>query len=55
MTRKDYEFIAGIIASLSPVVSDAMIRYIARAFADCLQDTNPRFDKTRFVVACGKG
>jgi hypothetical protein len=52
MTRKDYELIAEVLASLS-----ADTRYeideVAEAFADRLAETNERFDKVRFLRASG--
>jgi hypothetical protein len=66
MTRKDYELIADVIAKLEPNVTvvhycgdDAgrpnvtMRDVVARDFADALTATNPRFDRERFLAACG--
>jgi hypothetical protein len=47
MTRRHFCFIAEVIASL-PDREEA-----ARAFADQLAQTNVRFDRERFLVACG--
>lgn len=59
MTRKDYELIAGTI-------SHAVKNYdgedwtmlgagaaIARLLADELAEDNPRFDREKFLTACG--
>jgi len=49
MTRKHFKLIAEVVAS----VDDKDIRnQIAVDFAHRFQDTNPRFDITRFLEAC---
>ncbi len=59
MTRKDFQLIAEVLAQYNPdfltydsgVVHNATIA----SFADRLADTNPNFDRDRFVaVATGK-
>lgn len=54
MTKKDYELIADTIQSvpfdpgaLTPKFS------VAQAFADALKATNPRFNREKFLKACG--
>lgn len=62
MQRKHFEAIARVIAEELPrafddypnVVSNASYReQVAREFAEMLKATNPRFDFTRFMLACG--
>jgi hypothetical protein len=49
MTRKDFELIAQVLSE----VSDLPYRQqIAKNFADKLANTNPRFDRERFLAAC---
>lgn len=52
MTRKDFELIAGVLASLDPdVLTNEQHQWIAEAFADRLAETNPNFDRERFMAA----
>jgi len=65
MTRKDYILIARIIHDNAHRQNEAMYglsepserrltRYlIARDFADALQADNPRFNRNKFMQACG--
>jgi len=64
MTRKDYELIAAAIAGQhSEIPSDEPkvwesaykcgVTDAARALADALAEDNPRFDRARFLAACG--
>lgn len=67
MTRKDYELIAATMldARPSPYASDAKgyaVRYAARlsqyridceTLADALATDNARFDRDKFLAACG--
>jgi hypothetical protein len=68
MQRKDYQLIADVIVAtqkritLDETCSQAnrvqQLRGVRRAaahLADALGSTNPRFDKTRFLKACGYG
>jgi hypothetical protein len=48
MTRQHFCFIASIIASLPSEREQT-----ARAFADKLAESNGRFDRGRFLAACG--
>ena len=50
MTTRDFELIAGVIASLNPAVP-RLRHYVADRFADALAGTNPRFDRQRFLAA----
>jgi hypothetical protein len=52
MTRKDYVMIAEVIAT-SWHTSAETKREIAQNFADALETDNPRFDRARFLEACG--
>jgi hypothetical protein len=62
MTRKDFELIAQTIRDLristnlpgQDILSRIETRNaVAQAFADSLVQTNPRFDKAKFLKACG--
>jgi hypothetical protein len=48
LTRQHFCFIASVIASL-----DGDREQAAQVFADRLAECNPRFDRDRFLVACG--
>lgn len=50
LQRRHFETVANIIAGLD--LSDAMRLKVAKGFADELADTNPNFDRDRFMVAC---
>lgn len=55
MTRKDYQLIANAFCDSKPVTETALTQWkndvtiLARALAT----TNPRFDRERFLKACG--
>jgi len=49
MTRRDFELIADTIRELPTT----MRLRVALQFADNLRGTNPRFDRVRFLRACG--
>lgn len=54
MTRKDYEKIAGALASLKLVTQGkATHEQYCIAIANVLQADNERFNKARFLNACG--
>lgn len=53
MTRRDFELIAGVVATLPLGGADRLV--VAQAFADRLPETNARFDRARFVSACMGG
>lgn len=58
MSRKDYVRIAAAIKATEPETVEpgphqAARNDIAFALADALKDDNPRFDRHRFLVACG--
>jgi len=49
MTKKDFQLIADIIKTVD---DDIQRTWLAILFAKKLADTNPRFDKATFLVAC---
>ena len=62
MTKKDYEMIADAIAETVDGYADLdtagtmvrmAIRDTALSIANVLESDNPRFDRNRFLVACG--
>lgn len=56
MTKKDYELIASAIndgVNGNSVVVGGDMHAIVRAITDALADDNPRFDRSRFLEACG--
>lgn len=58
MTRKDFELIAKAIRTEMDVWEDGSkgkiaLIYLAQNMANQLQGTNPRFDRERFLTACG--
>lgn len=65
MTRKDYELIADCFADTAPRTDPQSIEagtlaailqersYLANCIAAKLQVDNPRFDRSRFLAACG--
>jgi hypothetical protein len=55
MTRKDYQLIAEVFANFGKIIilEETIGADIARNLADALQADNPRFDRARFLAACG--
>ena len=57
MTRKDYELIAGVFALETKDEPQgralSKMRWLATGIATKLQNENPRFDRERFLKACG--
>jgi hypothetical protein len=60
MTRKDYVLIAGILNNSNDAArkfqdtqGELMLTHVAIELADALQGDNPRFDRARFLDACG--
>lgn len=64
MTKRDYELIASVIYSRiraartigsSPMRTqhEETIRFLARDLAIAMAFGNPRFDRARFLAACG--
>ena len=59
MTRRDFELIAAVVRETELTAGNAdygdceVARgQVARAFAERLASTNPRFDRERFLSAC---
>jgi hypothetical protein len=57
MSRKDYERIASVLAGVRQTNPDARVQLnvVSMTLADVFADDNPRFDRTRFLLACGVG
>lgn len=55
MTRKDYQLIAEVFANFGQIIEleETIGADLARNLADALQGDNPRFDRARFLTACG--
>lgn len=50
MTRKDFQLIADTIKTST---TSANLERVSIGFANALMETNPRFDRNRFLKACG--
>lgn len=58
MTRKDYELLAEVLSNLNDDFNnggsdEVSLALVAGNIANALQLENPRFDRLRFLVACG--
>ena len=55
MTRKDYQLIANVFNDLAQVIElkGTVAENLIKMLADDLQADNPRFDRARFLAACG--
>jgi hypothetical protein len=53
MSRKHFRLIAAAIAAQVPTVGHSAALQIAAALADDFAYENPRFDRQRFLRACG--
>jgi hypothetical protein len=56
MSRRHFELIARVLREQRDHASPAECQRLdetARAFADELAATNPRFDRARFLTSCG--
>ena len=59
MTRKDYKLIAEALRvangsiTVAPYDAETAISLVAHLLADCLEKENPRFNRARFLSACG--
>lgn len=55
MTRKDYQLISKVFANFGEIcnLEETIGADIARELANALQGDNPRFDRARFLEACG--
>ena len=56
MTKKDYVLIADVLQQVKANIDKELTRYqyaqLCEYFADGLQDTNPLFNREKFVLAC---
>lgn len=50
LEHRHFAFIAAVIAQLEAV---SLPDDVAQAFADACTRTNPKFDRARFLAACG--
>jgi hypothetical protein len=60
MTRKDYEAIASVVSYVGDMYQSQQNEYeailtLAEGLADTLARDNARFDRSRFLEACGFG
>lgn len=55
MTRKDFETIAAALHEQATHNTPATHARYAASMADALASTNGRFDRERFLAACGVG
>lgn len=53
MTRRDYVAIAAVLAGAYCTEDQIGVRAVAYRMADMLAADNPRFDRARFLKACG--
>lgn len=56
MQRAHFQLIADVLKGVKgfyPPVGEAQHENIAEAFADRLRSTNPNFNRSRFLEACG--
>jgi hypothetical protein len=56
MTRKDYVMIAETVRAafdVGPLANTQLRDFLARLLADGMARDNPRFDRERFLRACG--
>lgn len=56
MQHRHFAVIAGIIAAMPTHAASLRTarRSVALSFADALAHSNQRFDRTRFLIACGE-
>lgn len=53
MTKKDYVAIAAALKHAGGIETPTSIRELAQRLATIFQDDNERFDRQRFLTACG--
>ena len=53
MTKKDFEALAEVVCFAHSVEGPIPIAWWAHELADVCTKTNPRFDRARFLKACG--
>lgn len=61
LQHRHFAFIAAVLANMKPTKTDATFklrtqewRGTVHTFADACAGTNPRFDRRRFLLACGE-
>ncbi len=54
LTKRDFELIATIIRTSPNAAGEDLIsrRELAEAFANALENENPRFDSDKFLIEC---
>jgi hypothetical protein len=52
MTKKDFVLLADTLAGSKHYMDQAGYELVCRVFASRLAQTNPRFDRERFLKAC---
>lgn len=53
MEHRHFATVAAIIKSLDDSMTLGDVKQVAEHFASELKATNPRFDRNRFMIACG--
>lgn len=53
MTRKDFELIAEVLRNAEEIIDEYAMEALASMFTAKLCETNPQFDRARFLKACG--
>lgn len=53
MTRKDFQLIADVLRNADEIIDADAMEALASMFTARLTETNPAFDRARFLTACG--
>lgn len=53
LTRKHFQMVADVLVDVAPYIPATRYAEVCGRFADALQRTNPRFQRSRFMSACG--
>lgn len=53
MTKKDYELIAGVLNFRKKQINERVYKLLIADFINTLASKNPRFNKEKFLQACG--
>ena len=53
MTRKDFQLIADVLRNADEIIDEQAMEALASMFTARLCETNPNFDRARFLTACG--
>lgn len=53
MTKKDYVVIAAALARTRPFLTPLAALQVARIFCEELEQENPAFNRTKFLIAAG--